>query len=339
MDSYPSNEALLDITFAYPLYAEDKQAAAKHDTVAAANLGEAISIWGQRSALRFAGGKVQIILLAEDVAQQGLSGFLDYIQLPTVDDNAYVAVAVGRAAAVFQAKLPETEQTSVHIRNLLQSAIAEGYTLRSTAAELSTKVSVPGLDPILPRIKLLGEERISLDGAALFRDSTMVGSLSLEEMRLFMALYGKTPTVTLIPNVGVSPQLDKPVIDIEIKLPKTRITPKLVAGRLQVEIKLNGSYVLRGYSTEIDITEAEAIRAVTQTIEENLTIELLRLLAKLQELQVDPLGIGNRFRASNHKQYDPDVFRKQWAEAAIDLQVNLQQFRPGTLNTTTQRNN
>lgn len=333
-DIYPENPNLLDITFAYPIFTEDKRAGEKLDTIAAANLGEAISILEQRSAWRFAGGKVRVILISEEAAQLGLPGFLDYLQLPLVDDNAYTVVVVGQAASILQAKLPETERIAVHIQSLLRASATEGHTLRSTVADLSTRINSPGLDPILPRLSLKGEERVSLDGAALFKDMNMVGHISLEEMRLFMALHGKSSAVTLVPNVGVNERLEKPVVEIELISPKTRIKPKLVGGKLQVGIEVKAAYILRTISTNVDITKPEEIKALTQDIEANLTIELLRLLAKFQELRVDPLGIGNRFRAGNSKQFDPDAFREQWAEASLDLKVKLQLFRSGALNKT-----
>ncbi|HBK86063.1 MAG TPA: hypothetical protein DDZ53_08565 [Firmicutes bacterium] len=334
IDKYPANPNLLNFTIAIPLFLEDKREAIKYDTLAADNLGQAEILWEHRNRGRFGSGKVGVVLFGEEVAQQGLSGFLDYLQLPQADDNAFVAVTKGRSDEVLRAKVPETERTPLHLQSLLRTAYREGHTVKSTVADLAMRVAVPGFDPILPLLQLQGENRVSLVGAALFQDANMVGVLSQEEMQLFLTLFGKAAVVSLVPIVGITEQLAKPAVEVELHSPKVRIKPKLVDGELQVGIELKAAYVLRNYSSKVNVSEKEPAEAITRDIESYLQLEFLQLLAKLQDLRVDPLGIGKRFRVSNYQQFDPVSFREQWAQATIDLKVELQFVRIGALHTT-----
>lgn len=334
LDTYQANSNLIDFTITFPLFLEDKREGVKFDTLAANNLGEAIALWEQRNAWHFAPGKVRVVLFGEEAAQRGLSGFFDYLQLPLADDNALVVVTRGRSDEVLRANIPETERTALHIQSMLRSAFRSGNAIRSTVADLSTKVVVPGIDPILPILELQGEHRLSLNGAALFAENKMVGTLSQQEAQIFLALQGKVPVVPLVSITGETQELFKPAVEIEVLKPKARIIPKLVDGQLQVKVELKAAYVLRSYSSRVDLRKQETIEAVTQDIEANLYLEIQQLLAKLQALEVDPLGVGKRFRAKNYQQFDAATFRQQWADAIIDVQVKLQPVRAGAVHPT-----
>ena len=332
VDLYPANSNLLNYSFVHPLFLEDKRQGEKIELIAANNFGQAIDIWQQRNSRRFAGGKVRVIAFGEDAAREGLPGLFDYLQLPIVDDNAF-AVVVQQANELWSVKAPETERIAFHVPNMLTNACLEGDALRITVGTLVTHATALGIDPIVPRLTVLDEARISLDGAALFQDMKMVGALSQEEMRLLMALK-EEPVVQITLIVGVSDELARPDVEMEVRSPKTRICPRLVDGKLQVSVDFSATYVLRTYDAKADLTDPEAVRAVTTDIESNLLIEMERLLTKLQELQVDPLGVGKRWRATSFKDFDSSRYREQWAEAQIELKVQLRPFRAGSLHKT-----
>ncbi len=334
MDTYPENPNLIDFTIGYPLFQEEKREGIKLDTVAANNLGEAIDMWECRNAWRFAAGKVRVVLFGEEAARNGLQGFFDYLQLPVADDNASVVVVRGRSHEVLRAKLPETVRIAVHIETMLRTAYQEGHTIRSRMADLSTKAVVPGFDPVLPLLELQGENRIALVGAALFADTRMVGSISQNEAQLLLALYGMVPVDRLTIIIGESAELSKPAVEIELLKPKARLKPKLVDGEAQVGIDFKANYILRSYGSKVDLRKRETIDAVTRDIEATLYLEIQQLLAKLQAMQVDPLGVGKSLRAKNYRQVDPADLRQLWANATIDLQVKLRPFRAGAIHPT-----
>jgi len=334
IDIYPENPELLDFTFVYPLFLEERRQAAKLDIIAAANIGEAINIWERRNPRRFAAGKVGIVIFGTEAAQQDLSGLFDYAQLPLFDDNAYVAVAAGKASDLLQTPLPETEIIATHLHTMFRTNRHEGQTILVTVGKLMTLATVQGIDPILPKVHKLGEDRIELDGAVLFQDRRMVGTLDQNELLIFMALQGQHSIVSIAPTTANTGELAKPKVELDLVSPKTKIRPQLQDGKLVVNFSLQASYVLHSYSSVQNITKPEAAQSLTRDLESYLLIEAERLITKLQELGVDPLGVGKRLRASNFRQFDPLQFREQWADAAISIDVKLTPFRAGAIDTT-----
>ncbi len=334
IDLYPANPNLLNFSLVYPLYLDDKRQGEKIDLIAADNLGQAINMFEQRNARQFAGGKVRVVVFGEDAARRGLDGLMDYVQLPVVDDNAFVVVAE-RAHELWTMQLPETERNAFYIQSILRNAHKEGDTIRVTMGDLITEATAVGMDAVVPTVKMLGEWRFQVDGAAVFSDMQMVDTISQDELRLLMALRGKVEVASVAANVGISEELAKPVVEFGLIAPKARIKPQLEDGQLRVSINFSAPYILRSYATKADLTDPKVTRAITKRLESYLQTEMGRLLAKLQELRVDPLGVGKRLRAQNPGQFDPTRFREQWAQAQIELEVELRLNRAGVLHKTT----
>ncbi len=330
IDLYPANPNLLNFSFVYPLYLDDKRQGEKVELIAASNLGEAINMFEKRNAWQFAGGKVRVMAFGEDAARKGLAGLMEYIQLPMVDDNAFVVVT-DQAYKLWEVQVPETERNAFHIQNMLRNAFKEGETLRVTVGKLITEATALGVDAVVPLLTRPDEWRFNIDGAALFRDLQMVDTISQDELRMLMALLGEIAEVSVAANVGVSEELAKPVVEFELLAPKARIKPKLEDGQLQVGIEFSSRCILCSYDSKADLTEPDVVRAIATDLESYLLIEMGRLLTKLQELRVDPLGVGKRLRAQNPKQFDSKQFREQWAQAQIELKVELQIVRVGVL--------
>lgn len=331
IDPYPESPNLMNFSLVYPLYLPDRRQGEKIELIAADNLGQAITVFERQNARQFAGGKVRVVVFGEDAARQGLEGLIDYAQVPTIDDTALVAVTQ-RASDLWNVQLPETERIAFQIQGMLRNAHREGNTLRITMGELITEASAFGVDAVVPVLKVLDQWRIQVDGAALFRDMQMVDTVTQDELNLLMALRNRIGEVSIVANVGVSDILCKPVVEISLIAPKPRIKPRLENGQLRVKVDFSARYVLNSYDAIADLTEPDATDALTRALESYLLIEMSRLVTKLQELRVDPLGVGKTLRAQNPKQFDPMQYREQWAQAQVDLSVDLHLTRAGTLN-------
>ena len=137
VDPYPANPALLSYTTTHPLFEETKRASAKIATVAAPNLGKMVELWEQQHEKIFAGGKIAVLLLNEEVARQGVQqGLLDYFQTPQLDNNTFVAVTRGTAAELVRTELPESELIGAHIRTFLWSLVRDGYVVRPSLSDM-----------------------------------------------------------------------------------------------------------------------------------------------------------------------------------------------------------
>lgn len=328
-DCNQHNSSLIDLTMGVPLFDESKRAFARITTVSGVNYGQAGDTWQRSSALELATGKVRLLLFGEEMAQRGLPAFINFIQAARVDDNASVAVARGRAEEILQGRLIETERIGTNIANMLEKLDRRGLSFRPEATSLISDFIMPGQDPIVPLLELsAGEDVVALVGSALFNDLNMVGEINGEETQLLLAMRGKNRDVTYTPMLGPTAELGDPPPHIRLLSPRAKLSPRLENGQLVVGVHFRSRYNLRQYySVSSVIEQAEQI---TADLESNLTLAIQQLLAKLQAAKTDPLGIGNKYRIRNNRTYDDNAFRELWANARLEVKVDLEFVRAGT---------
>lgn len=331
-DINQQNSNLADFTFGFPLFEETKRSAAKFVTVSAPTFGNAIEIWQASSQRLYAGGKIRLIAIGEEMAKRGLPGFFDYIELAKTDDNALMAVVKGRAQDFYKAQLPETERTATYTATAISTANVQGTGFRTEVYDLLTAYAVPGVDPILPMLELsAGKDVISMIGSALFNDMIMTGQLNLPETQLLLAAQGRAARVSFSPVIGVTGQLYSPQPQIRLIGPHAKLTPKVENGQLTLRVEFYCSYELRNFYGNADMTKPDTTKQLTQDLESNINLALQQLLAKLQAARTDPLGIGKKLRVKNNTTYDDNTFREMWAKAALDIKVDLHYASGGTL--------
>lgn len=328
-DCNQQNPSLIDLTIGVPLFDESKSSFARITTSSGVNYGQAGDNWQRGSALELATGKIRLLLFGEEMALNGLPAFINYIQAARVDDNAAVAVARGRAEDILQGRLVETERIGTNISNMLETLDRTGLSFRPEATNLITDFVMAGQDPILPLLELsVGEDVVSLVGSALFNDLNMVGEINAEETQLLLAMRGRSPEVTFAPMLGPTAELGNPPPHIRLRSPRAKLSPRLENGQLVVGVDFQARYNLRQYYSVVNIIEQE--EQITADLESNLTLAIQQLLAKLQAVKTDPLGIGNKYRVKNNKTYDDNQFRDLWAKACLEVQVDLEFVRAGT---------
>lgn len=328
-DCNQQNPSLIDLTIGVPLFDESKSSFARITTSSGVNYGQAGDNWQRGSALELATGKIRLLLFGEEMALNGLPAFINYIQAARVDDNAAVAVARGRAEDILQGRLVETERIGTNISNMLETLDRTGLSFRPEATNLITDFIMAGQDPILPLLELsAGEDVVSLVGSALFNDLNMVGEINAEETQLLLAMRGRSPEVTFAPILGPTAELGNPPPHIRLRGPRAKLSPRLENGQLVVGVDFQARYNLRQYYSVVNVIEQE--EQITADLESNLTLAIQQLLAKLQAVKTDPLGIGNKYRVKNNKTYDDNQFRDLWAKARLEVQVDLEFVRAGT---------
>lgn len=330
-DINQQNSSLIDLTLGIPLFDESKSSFARITTASGVNYGNIRDLWQAGSALTVATGKIRLLLFGEAMAATGLPGFINYVQSPSTDNNALVAVVRGRAEDLLQGRLTETERIGTNTANQLSNASKAGLTFAPEVNDLMTTFTTAGMDPIMPLLELSsGKDVIQIVGSALFQDLNMVGEISLEETQLLLALSGKPAEVTFTPVLGTTAELQAPPPHLRLLGPRAKLAPRVDNGQLTVQVEFQAGYNLRQYYSTVDVTKPQTAESITQDLESNLSLAIQQLLAKLQQAKTDPLGIGKKHRVKNNRTYDDNAFREMWAEATLEIEVDLSFERAGT---------
>ncbi len=336
VDVNEQNPNLIDVTLGYPLFSELSRSSVKIVTVSGPTFGVATDIWQASNSLVYAGGKVRLVVVGEEIAKRGMPGFLNFIELAKTDDNAIMAVVQGRAEQLLvEGKVLENERTATYTAELIATAHDQGYSVRSEVYDVLTAYASAGIDPIMPLLRLsTGKDSIDVIGSALFTDLIMSGELTLEETQLLLAMLGRLPTVLFSPALGVTGELYSPQPEIQLLSPRAKLRPTVEDEKLTLEVDFRCSYHLRNYYGNADMTKSDTTEEVTKDLESNLNLAIQKLLAKLQAARSDPLGIGRKLRVKNNREYDDNAFREMWEQATLDITVDMHYVRDGTLTQT-----
>jgi Ger(x)C family germination protein len=332
VDVNSEDSQLLDFTFGHPLFHRGRKSDAKHVTVTAPHFTKARELWQAEHDGVFAGGRIRLLVVGEDVARMHMQGLLYYFQLPEMDNNAALVVVQGRASDYMKSELPETDRIGFHSSTVLDTAAQQGLAIKREVDDTVVAWASPGIDPVAPTMRLAaGKDLVTVTGTALFRDVNLVEWLDIEYTRVLLILMGESNIVFISPPLGSTEEFASPVPQIMLIRPKVSLKPMVRGEELTVEVSLTSSYTLLTYLTNADITDKATVDRMTRDLESNMTLAIQKLLAILQEARVDPLGVGRLHRVKNFTTYDDTQFRELWSRAALDVKVNLRYYRGGSM--------
>lgn len=331
-DVAENNPNLFVLTTSIPLFQPDAQETVRTNTVTAASVGQAFDIWQTQHNVIFAPGKLRVVILSEEVARRNLEGLITLLELPRVNDNAIVLITKESPEELLRERPLANPRVGAYMAQFIEVMRGEGMLLSLNISQVLTRAATPDTDAFLPIVLKdpLGEA-LYVTGTALFSDLTMVGELDQHETQLLMALLGQHARVNYTPAVGVTGELYNTYPYITFVRPRMNCRVRYEGERLHVQVTLTSDYTMRDYRTPGDLTESDVVENINRDIESNLIIEIERLLAKFQELQTDPLGIGQRVRIQENRNFDADRFKEDWQNAAIEVKAELSLTRPSTL--------
>lgn len=225
-----------------------------------------------------------------------------------------LAVVDGSTEKLLTADYPNAQSLSRYLSDLLEDSIIK----MAPTTELHTflaQLAGFGQDPFLPIIKK-EHEHIRYMGVALFKDDKYVGELPFKDSYIFKMLHESF-------RHGV----------YEIKYKETYITIENL--RSKVKYSISGSkkspVVTISVSLKGKVQDASGLSLHTakkvQNVEEEWKRETKKraekVVKKLQELNTDSLGIGERVR-SHFRHFDKSSWEDRYPDIPIYIKVETE---------------
>ncbi|MCP8617692.1 Ger(x)C family spore germination protein [Salirhabdus salicampi] len=266
-------------------------------------------------------GHLQIIVISEDVAKKGVKDINDYFRRnPEVRRTAWMVVNKKKASKVLEASPPVETVPSLYLSDTLDNAVRFGKLPREYLGKYWIDISDPGVDAILPSVKVQDNDRILIDGMAYFKGEKMVDTFPPIEIGVYMAMKEKNPGGYSGP-VSISGQ--KGVFMVKVTERKSKIRTKVEKGKPSATIDVEIDAVIEEETKSHQLNEQ-----ILQKIEEKTNKKFKKigedLLQKLQEKGSDVLGLGARIRAKYAKYWDEHVKSdERWSEIYKDMDVKV----------------
>ncbi|SMF66158.1 spore germination protein KC [Paenibacillus uliginis N3/975] len=252
-------------------------------------------------------GHCKGMMYGEAYARKNIRGIQDWtVRRRDMQLLMYPAVAIPTAEAVLKTQ-PPTERiagTSLFLA-LSEDGTESPYIIKTYSFDLARRISEEGMDPILPVVEVQGETLMNINRMALMNKEKVKDILSPEETKLFNLLYHNNL------RSDFSTKLDGNLFEINVTSTRAGYNIKtLEAGKERIQYKVRLEGILEEKEGGGQLTQGE-VKEIEKALSKNITDDVTKLLVKIRNTGLDPLGFGLRYYGT-HWNNETEV--KQWKE-------------------------
>lgn len=286
----------------------------------------------RRSAKMLEAGKIQQVLISEEIARKG--GILNLIEVllrdPVDPAQAWLVVVDGSPNELIAAstKFKDKPRPSVYLNQLLVNSAKSSYTPNTFLYEYNINYFAQGIDAITPLIKLSSQE-IVVTGSALFSGDKMVGKIDHIQTAFISAMKGR-PGESFFSVLYPLPEgiaLEKEDMAIDLRSSKRKISINMVNNKPVINISLKFAGYIEEYVWD-KLSDASVQQELEKYLEKKIEKDCIRTLEYVRRTGSDPIGIGDMIRAK-YRNYWKSV---DWNEAykdckmTVDVKLDIKQF-------------
>jgi len=280
---------------------------------------DAMSNLQQQLAEKLYLGHLQIIVVSDEIAKKGISDISEFLKRDyEVRRTAWMVINKKNAAKVLRTAPPLETVPALYLGDTLDNAVRFGKLPSEYLGNFWIDVSDKGIDPVLPGIKVINEDRIMVDGIAYFRGEKMVGLTSPMEIGAFMDMKEKASG-----GYPVTVSLDnKSVYMIQAQERNSKIKVDVRKGAPSATINVEIDAILE---EAIGVTvNGEKINQIEKAANKKMEEVSSKLIKQLQENGSDVLGLGARIRAKFGTYWDEEVKTdEKWSEIYKDMEIKV----------------
>jgi spore germination protein len=274
------------------------------------------------------GGKIQQILISDSLAKNGIHDLLEVFQrdvmLPAI---AFVVIVEGSPAELLKkaTELKTKPRVSFYLYQLLEDNVDISNIPNTKVFDFDINFFAPGLDPIVPMIKI-DNEQIKITGCALFSGDKMTGKLEDSQVNILLGLMDqqKYADFSFTDPVFADKDGDKKGVAVSLFKPKRKMNIDFdEEGRPIVEISMKYRCNIDEFEWD-DTTEPKVQEDLEKLFTKELTSISNEIIKKLQEANCDPIGIGDMIRAKYYDYWKSIDWREMYKEAIITAKVEVE---------------
>ncbi|MBU7005166.1 Ger(x)C family spore germination protein [Phosphitispora fastidiosa] len=243
-------------------------------------------------------GQTRVIVISDKVARKNINDLLDFIgRIPLVPPNTNVLITKTDPAKLFDIKNnandPIGNYVDFYFRSPFKRSLAIPVDLWRVYSVLDKRTG----DLYIPIIDQ-SQNNYKIAGTAVFSRNRMVDELSVDETQTLALIRGTDVGYQTIPLGENKYAAFKNVVS------KTQITPKLSSDgtmTFDVKAKIHGVMVENVPRREILLKEKKEIERQAEMLTKR---KIEDLIVKLQGLESDPVGFGDKLRIAYPSQWN-----------------------------------
>ncbi|WP_059172620.1 Ger(x)C family spore germination protein [Bacillus sp. FJAT-27445] len=272
--------------------------------------------------------KVQEIVFGEEFAKKGIGHIID-----TVFNNPMIATDI-QTAVVTPTARKYLEGVKENGTLGIADTIVQNYTTsllpRTNLHIFLNNYYGEGRDPYMPILMLGGgDKNVSVGGIALFKDDQLKLTLN-NKQTFFLGLLDEYKHMGQH-EIPFTKDSKTGTLVVRIMDNKSEWKVRKSGPNPEIDLFLNVFVIIREYPNWIDLHKEGDIQLLEKTIKRNFKGEISRLVASFKEKGVDPLGFGDRTRASDRTWEEKKFYKEQYSKLKVNIDINLTIIQAGIM--------
>lgn len=259
------------------------------------NISDAINNLQQQLAATLFLGHLQVIIISEEVAKEGIGHINDFMKRhPEIRRDAWMLIN-GKEASETLKVAPRLERIpAIYLASMLDGAIKMGKLPKVCVGRFWINIYNDGQEGYLPFITVKAKDNIQVSGIAYFQGDKLMGMTKPYQIFYFNGLIGHNPGG----GTTIIKLSDEETTMFQTSKLKSKYKVMLKNGQpyFQVYVEVDGKLLGKNYTTTV-IDNHAAIERVERKAEEQFKLEFKKLIKETQEKQSDILGFGEYVRA------------------------------------------
>jgi len=279
-------------------------------------------------------GHLQIVILNEEVAQQGIDHINEYLRrLPEIRRSVWLVVNHHDAARTMSIS-PRLERVpALYFAQTFRQAVHMGKMPKTLVGQFWIDRSKQGKEGYLPYISVVGKDNIEVTGIAFFKDDKMQGTLKAIEVAFFNGLTEQNPGGATAYIPVSDPAGEMVMFQSTKRKSRYKLTFKNGKPHFDVYVTVTG-IIKEKSSVDVDIKTSSDIAAIEKGAVKGFKKAYEDLIKKTQEKQSDIFGFGDRVRAHAPWYWDTKIrnaktWQAQYKELSVTVHPTVRIVREG----------
>lgn len=281
--------------------------------------------------------KMQLKMYGSEVAKQGLTPYIDMLSRDPkqIDDMAIVlSETTAKELLESQENSPIEGDIGQHLEEIIKKNSPNNEFPYVPLNRFLAEIEDHGIDPILPIFSTDEKNTPKITSIALFRDDKFIDKLPVKDMLLFNLLEkGTVKNHRFEISLPIEP-FNKFLKEEHTELKHVSISFELIKGNNTTQIVKDDPLTFQtNINMDLSIVELigpmplknpEVVNLMEKEIEKQFTTRYEKLIETLQELNVDPIGLGNKYRIHQRKQVlTKTEWRDQFPNVDVKFDINV----------------
>lgn len=274
----------------------------------------------------FASGQMRVALFTTRIAKKGLSTSFDtLIRDVNIGNSLYVGLLEGNGLELLKGKYSASSNVAIYIKRMLEHNMKTGPLPNDNLYLGTFRYFREGQDSYMPILKK-SKDKIKVSGIGLLKKDKYVGKIDQQDMFVFKGLLEKhrldsqefksDSGYVMINNIH-----SKPTYTVNIKAGK----PSFL-----IKVKMDARVLELSQQVNINLENKKKTQKIARAIEKQLNMKAAKLIKKFKSLNVDPLGLGAKFK-QRYRPFKLEEWRKMYKDVPITVKYKVDITNSGVI--------